>query len=165
MSLLTPTSEISCTIDGDGIVLIRAAVLEHVFNHRQARCWKREAGGQLFARIGGNHWTIEQATGPRHNDSRSRFGFRPDRPAEQREIREKFALGLHYVGDWHTHPESHPKPSAMDVTSMQQMVRASRHELPGFLLLILGTSTNSAGLWISMHHIDGSWQQLRTNAG
>jgi hypothetical protein len=44
---------------------------------------------------------------------------------------------------------------------MEKMVRASRHELPGFLMLIVGTATDPAGLWVSMHNVDGSWQPLK----
>lgn len=139
--------------------MIRAAVVAHVARHRQTSCWKREAGGQLFARIDGDDWMVEEATGPRRGDSRSRFGFRPNRRAEQREIDDRFAVGLHYVGDWHTHPGPNPEPSPMDLASMQAMVRASRHELPGFLMMIVGTDPGSASFWVSMHLVGGSWRR------
>lgn len=119
----------------------------------------REAGGQLFGRINDDGWTIEQATGPRRGDFRSRFSFRPNRRAEQREIEERFASDLHYMGDWHTHPEKVPEPSPTDIESMQEMVVASRHELFGFIMMIVGTQAGPAGLWISMHYVRGGWKR------
>ena len=38
----------------------------------------------------------------------------------------------------------------MDIESVQEMVRLSRHELAGFLLLIVGTLPAPAGLFISI---------------
>ncbi|MFD1476692.1 Mov34/MPN/PAD-1 family protein [Ancylobacter polymorphus] len=141
-------------------VLVRGAVLLHVSHHRQTSCWRREAGGQLFARIHGDEWSVEQATGPRQGDLRSRFGFRPNRKAEQQEIGERFTAGLHYVGDWHTHPESSPKPSSTDISSMKDMVSASHHELPGFLMMIVGTRPGPSGIWLSIHRANGEWSRL-----
>jgi integrative and conjugative element protein (TIGR02256 family) len=141
-------------------VLVRGAVLLQVSHHRQTSCWKREAGGQLFARIHGDEWSVEQATGPRESDFRSRFGFRPNRHAEQQEIEERFSAGLHYVGDWHTHPESSPKPSSTDLSSMRDMVSASRHELRGFLMMIVGTRLGPSGIWLSIHRTNGEWSRL-----
>src|SRR3954447_17810996 len=107
----TLTRELRCSLpSGGATVVISPRVLEHVSRFRQTSCWKREAGGQLFARIGLDEWTIEEATGPRRSDFRTRFGFRPNRRAEQGEIEHWFGQGLHYVGDWHTHPE--PSPAA-----------------------------------------------------
>jgi integrative and conjugative element protein (TIGR02256 family) len=138
--------------------------MEHMSRYRQTACWKREAGGQLFARVNGDEWLVKEATGPRRVDIRSRFGFLPNRRAEQREIDEHFSLGLHYVGDWHTHPEPMPKPSATDLSSMQEMVAASGHELVGFLMLIIGTEQGSNGVWTSVHYANGRWQQLTSTA-
>lgn len=141
-------------------VLVRGAVLLHVAEHRQTSCWKREAGGQLFARVRADDWSVEQATGPRWSDFRSRFGFRPNRKAEQQEIEERFTAGLHYVGDWHTHPESSPKPSPTDLSSMKDMVSASGHELPGFLMMIVGKRPGPSGIWLSIHRANGEWRPL-----
>lgn len=127
------------------------AVLDHFSANRQNSPDAKEAGGQLFAQIEGSHWIIVRATGPRRSDWRSRFGFRPDRRAERAEIQDLFALGLHYVGDWHTHPEAHPIPSPSDLVSMDDLVTRSTHELPGFLMIIVGTDPGHFGLWVSLH--------------
>jgi integrative and conjugative element protein (TIGR02256 family) len=124
--------------------------------HRQRRCYQREAGGQLFARVQNNDWEIVSATGPRSRDRRGRFSFWPHRASEQEEIFEQHALGLDYVGDWHTHPEERPTPSPDDLTSIAEIVRRSTHHLPGFLLLIVGRRPFPDGLWASFHSVDGA---------
>jgi integrative and conjugative element protein (TIGR02256 family) len=135
-------------------------VVKNVRRYRQTAFWRREAGGQLFARISGDCWVIEAATGPRRSDIRSRFGFHSDRLAEQVEINALFLNELHYVGDWHTHPELTPTPSQTDLHSMLKMVRASSHELPGFLMLIVGTKLDASGFSLTMHRVGGGWETL-----
>ena len=137
------TSGQSLTISDD--------VLEHFSKHRQRKCWAREAGGQLFAEINGIDIVIARATGPRRNDRRSRFTYFPNRRSEQAEIDRHFSHGLHYVGDWHTHPEPRATPSSEDLRSMRECVRKSRHRLNSFVLVIAGTAEVPSGLHISLH--------------
>jgi integrative and conjugative element protein (TIGR02256 family) len=113
-------------------------VLAHFDKCRQTRWWHREAGGQLFARFELPTITVVEATGPRHGDCRTRYSYHPDREAEQREIVERHAQGLHFIGDWHTHPEDAPTPSWRDEESMREVFTQSEHGLNGFLLVIAG---------------------------
>lgn len=124
--------------------------------HRQRRFYQREAGGQLFARVRDDDWEIFAATGPRSRDRRGRFSFRPHRASEQEEIFQHYALGLDYVGDWHTHPEDMPTPSPDDLSSIAEVVRRSTHHLPGFLLVIVGRRSFPEGLWASFHSVAGA---------
>lgn len=127
------------------------SVLCHFKRYRQVNRWNREAGGQLFAKINGGDIVVEEISGPRRTDKRSRFSYHPDRKAEQAEIDLQFSRGLHYVGDWHTHPEAFPRPSSEDVHSMRQCVRKSRHRLNSFLLVIVGTAEIPDSLHVSLH--------------
>src|SRR5678815_3843938 len=106
--------------------------------YRQRHCWQREAGGQLFARIRGKSWIVEQAAGPHRRAIRTRFGFVPYQAAQQEEINHRHVKGLEFVGDWHTHPEDFPEPSSPDIKSISNVVRESTHHLPGFLMCIVG---------------------------
>ncbi len=142
-------------------VHIRAQALATFHAYRQRRFFHREAGGQLFARVRGNDWEIVTATGPRARDRRDRFSFWPHRASEQDEIYEHHALGLEYVGDWHTHPQNVPSPSSDDLTSIRNVVRRSIHHPPGFLLLIVGRSPFPIGLWASFHSIDGTSSEAK----
>lgn len=124
--------------------------------HRQRRFYQREAGGQLFARVRGHDWEIAVATGPRSRDRRGRFSFRPHRASEQEEIFRHHEFGLDYIGDWHTHPEDVPSPSPDDLSSIAELVRRSTHNLPGFLLVIVGRQQFPQGLWASFHSVHGT---------
>lgn len=127
-------------------------VLEHFEKHQQLRWWQREAGGQLFARLALPEILVEEATGPRPSDWRTRYSYRPSRSAEQREIASRHARGLHFIGDWHTHPEVVPTPSARDVTSMHELVTKSIHAFNGFVLVIVGTDPLPGGLCVFVYN-------------
>lgn len=132
------------------IVSLTDGVLDHFDRHRQRTLRSTEAGGQLFARFNSRKTIVDLATGPRKSDRRSRFTFFPNRYAERREIRRLFDAGLHYVGDWHTHPEHLPFPSRIDIESIQETVRSSRHELAAFVLVIVGIAPSPEGLYVSI---------------
>lgn len=126
-------------------------VLRHFEKYQQRKFWHREAGGQLFARFEMPQIVVVEATGPRRGDRRSRYSYRPDRAAEQREIAERHREGLHFIGDWHTHPEDTPSPSGEDTASIQDSVAKSRHALNGFVLAIVGRKLFPDGLYVSLH--------------
>jgi integrative and conjugative element protein (TIGR02256 family) len=63
-----------------------------------------------------------------------------------------FEQGLHYVGDWHTHPEPIPHPSATDTAEILDIFRCSKHELAAMLLVIVGQSTFPKGLFVGAVH-------------
>jgi integrative and conjugative element protein (TIGR02256 family) len=126
-------------------------VLAHFRKHRQTRLWHREAGGQLFARVQTGLISVVEATGPRRTDRRNRTTYFPDRRAEQSEIDERFPAGLHFIGDWHSHPEDRPSPSLIDLDSTGDGVRRSRHSLHGFVMVIVGRIEFPAGLHVAVH--------------
>jgi len=132
-------------------VILTEPVLAHLAAHRQRRFWQSEAGGQLFARLEGGDIVIVEATGPREGDRRGRNFYRPDKAAEQAEIDARHPDGLHFVGDWHTHPQAYPEPSGSDLASIADAVRRSRHDLNGFVLLVIGTLGPPQGLHLSVH--------------
>lgn len=143
----------------DETVVLEAGVLTHLRRYRQMRFWQCEAGGLLFARIEGKRIRIIQATGPRPTDFRTPMSYRADRKAEQREIEAMFAKDLHYVGDWHTHPQQRPSPSRRDLNTFASRVRQSTHRMNGFLFGIVGRAELPAGLLLLLH--DGrDWHEL-----
>lgn len=142
--------------DCEGKIVFSREVVSHLMNHRQAWPCQLEAGGQLFARFEKGNVLIEAITGPRATDQSGRLYYIPDRTAEQREIDEYFAKGLHFVGDWHTHPERIPRPSQRDSHSLKECFASSQHGLNGFLLVIIGTASLPAGINVSIHRAYGS---------
>jgi integrative and conjugative element protein (TIGR02256 family) len=133
------------------VLAFRTEVLDHFSRHRQRSWFDREAGGQLFARIDGARILVLEATGPRRSDRRSRYSYAPNRRAEQAEILDRHAKGLHFVGDWHTHPERRPQPSHPDCTSIGECVRRSTHGLNGFVLAVVGQADPPDGLFVAVH--------------
>ena len=131
-------------------LILTDAVLVHLDSHRQLDAKSREAGGQLFACIDESNIVVERATGPRPSDRRSILSFVPDRIAERREINNLFRAGMHFVGDWHTHPEPQPRPSKTDIRSFRNMFRKSRHQLAGFVMIIVGTAEAPDGLFVGV---------------
>jgi len=126
-------------------------VIEHFAAHRQRRVWHREAGGQLFARIVGKEIIVEVATGPRPTDLRTRFSYAAKRADAQVEINVHHTAGLHYIGEWHSHPERRPSPSGQDKRTMESRVRESRHQLAGFIFVIVGLDRFPEGLTVVVH--------------
>lgn len=120
--------------------------------HRQMRDRDPEAGGMLFAQITAKAISIEEATEPQRPDQRWRFGFWPCNKTQQRIIDDFFKAGLHFVGEWHTHPEARPRPSDLDLRSMADCFRKSRHNLKAIVMIIQGTELPPDGLWVSLHN-------------
>jgi len=132
-------------------LILSATALTILDRHKQTRWFHKEAGGQLFARIDGLVIMVELASSPKKRDRRGRFSFRPNRRDEQAEIYKMHKRGLHYVGDWHSHPENEPTPSIRDINSIGETVRLSKHDLRGLLLLIVGREPGINGLHLTFH--------------
>ena len=157
---------ISYDIGWSGQILsFSATALARFERHRQARWYHREAGGQLFARVSSGHIAVESVTGPRWLDRRTRHTYQPHRPSEQREIEHHHRLGLHFVGDWHTHAEQEPRPSTLDLASMADSFKRSRHALNAFLMVIVGIKPPPHGLVVIAYDAVASYELQVREAG
>lgn len=134
------------------ILLLNEKTIAHFKKHQQKRFYQREAGGQLFASYDSGNIIIEVVTGPRKTDKRSKYSYVPDRNAEQEEISLMHSKGLHYIGDWHTHPEPSPRPSDCDHKNIKECFAKSSHSLNGFLLIIVGQLELPSGLNVTLHN-------------
>lgn len=133
-------------------VVLSPEVIQTMTAYTQTEHTQPEAGGQLFGRLLNGDIMVCRATTPRSADQRTRFSFFPNRNRENREIKRFFKLGLHFLGDWHSHPEPVPKPSALDIQSIQDCFRESKHSHNSFLLLIVGTEFSPDKIWLSQHN-------------
>lgn len=100
----------------------------------------KEAGGILLGHVRGEHLEIIEATEPSFLDRRFRFLFERmpffhHRVAMKR-WRESKGL-IRYVGEWHTHPQSKPTPSSIDLREWQ-VLAADRADGRPLLTLIVG---------------------------
>lgn len=131
-------------------VVLADEVLEHLSEFRQT-LGRDEAGGQLFAKFDDDSVIrVVRATGPSRRDRRGRFWFVPNRWREQAEINRMYREELHFVGDWHTHPQGAPEPSQKDIDSILDCYRKSRKGIRGFLLVIVGLDPFPTGLYVGM---------------
>jgi integrative and conjugative element protein (TIGR02256 family) len=113
---------------------------------------KPESGGLLFAEFCLPKIFVKKASMPNKTDCRSRHEFKPDQVVQQKTINAYFKKGLHYIGEWHTHPEKYPVPSVIDIASMKNTFIASRHELNYFLLIIVGNKISDDMFWIGLQN-------------
>lgn len=127
-------------------------VLKHFEMFKQNKIRSKEAGGQLFVQRHKNDLHLELATGPRLTDKRFRTHYIPDMVASQEEIKEQYKNGLHFIGNWHTHPENKPSPSKVDIETMKECFLTAKQELlKGFILIIIGRNNFPDGLHLSVH--------------
>lgn len=141
-------------------VVLCESVVMHVRRFRQTLATDSESGGQLFAKVTATEIRITRATGPYKEDRVSRYRLTLNRWRQKSDIRKLFQSGLHFVGEWHTHPERFPSPSSIDLENIQECFVKSRHELSSFLMLIVGTDESEQGLWFSQHN-ESQFRQLR----
>lgn len=140
--------------DGPTVTLTDAAIAS-IISYRQMTSKDKEAGGQLFAKFEGNDTVIVAATGPKSLDTRLRNMFIPNLWLQRQEIKILHGKGKHFVGDWHTHPQSIPSPSGEDISSMVECFRKSHHELKAFLMIIVGTANPPEGLFVCLVNGNG----------
>lgn len=133
-----------------GRIVFNRQALDVFDRHRQGCASSREAGGQLFFRPRSDHIEVVSATQLSGGAARGRYFFAPRRDHERAEIAQLYSQGLHYVGDWHTHPEDQPQPSAADLQKITDIFRRSEHELAAMLLVVVGRLPFPAGLWCGL---------------
>jgi integrative and conjugative element protein (TIGR02256 family) len=132
-------------------VEISQPVLDLFAQHQQHSPAANEAGGLLFADVTHSAIRVLSATAPSGADQRGRFFFRPNRRRAKSEIKRRFEEGLHFVGEWHTHPERCPSPSKVDLDSMSEAFMKSKHKLDYFIMIIVGNDHVDMKLSVSLH--------------
>lgn len=111
-----------------------------------------ENGGLLFAEFILPEIRIIDVSHPTKKDIKRKYEFIPDQKYQQIEIYKKFCAGLHFVGEWHTHPQRYPLPSYIDINSMRDSYIKSNKELNYFLMIIIGNSKDFGNAWVSIHN-------------
>lgn len=102
-----------------GKILVEAEPLMLMDEFWQNKAVKPESGGILLGYRRGNHLHVTMATAPQPGDGRWRFLFRRSKGSHQDiALHQWHASGqtVDYLGEWHTHPEPHPRPSHLDYT-------------------------------------------------
>lgn len=120
--------------------------------YAQAKVNSKEAGGMLFARFADGLISIDHVTTPSPFDIRSRFAFRPSLAHQRDMILKQFSKGLHFIGEWHTHPQHRPHPSQQDILTARACLVESDHELNAFVVVVLGSNASIADAWVGIVH-------------
>ena len=118
---------------------------------------RTEAGGILLGEFIPSELLVRVrfASKPGRQDRRARFSFERDGGRATRIASRAWRLSggvLHYVGEWHTHPEPHPSPSWKDRNSMRKQMRESTVVAGTLVLLIVGTRGDWVGVWDARGH-------------
>jgi integrative and conjugative element protein (TIGR02256 family) len=67
-------------------------------------------------------------------------------------VKISILASLHYLGEWHSHPNNSPKPSGQDLKQMQKFAKNKLHGIRSPLLLIVGGIPMQNLLWqFSLH--------------
>lgn len=139
-------------INDRGSILIEPQVVDLVSSYCQHQTGSLESGGILLGYRRGDHLHIVEATTPQPDDKRMRFRFfRRDYNHQKVAIRQWELSGntMDYVGEWHTHPETEPTPSSLDMTEWTKICCVRQASM---VFLIAGwTDTFWLGIGRGMH--------------
>lgn len=135
---------------GGPAIILTESVLSVMQKYRQIKPLAKEAGGQLYAKFEGVDTLILEATKPKILDSRTRYRFKPNNILQRFEIYNKYREGLHFVGDWHTHPEKYPFPTNKDINYMNNHFHLSFRKFRAFVMIIIGTEPEPQGLHVAL---------------
>ncbi|MDE2465343.1 MAG: Mov34/MPN/PAD-1 family protein [Alphaproteobacteria bacterium] len=122
-----------------GLILFEGEVLAGIARYRQQSATAPEQGGVLLGYRRDPHLHVVTATFPARGDRATRFFFKRDDPshaATALRMWKRTKRMMDYLGEWHTHPESHPSPSSID-TRAWATIRAASLEV--MLFMIAGT--------------------------
>lgn len=129
-----------------GFLLVGDNVIESVSRYRQSESQDTEAGGILLGYRRDPHLEILLATEPGPRDIRRRTFFERCDPSHQLLATRAWEADayMHYLGEWHTHPESSPTPSALDRREWSALGRRWSDE--SLVMIIVG----QGGSWVGL---------------
>lgn len=136
-------TEITYTDDNGHLVVIMPGVVERLLSYRQISPVSLEAAGVLIGERRENHVVIHAISEPGPGDVRTRYTVVRKGSHHQALVNKlHYASGgtMNYLGEWHTHPERFPSPSAIDKSSWKQNIKSSEP----VILLIIG----KYGIWV-----------------
>ena len=134
---------------GSYSVIILDNALNVLSEYKQIHKGQYEAGGILLGQIKNSNIYIVSISVPSSHDRASRYTFRRNKEKAQIIIDHEFANSNKktiYIGEWHTHPEKHPKPSSTDLRMIKDQFKSNTLNEPFLLLLIQGTESIYLGI-------------------
>lgn len=126
--------------DKEVLLNFDAGVLTVFAKHIQRRARDCEAGGILVGTVHEAGLLVREASEPTGRDVRRQYFFErmPFRHRALARTRWRASAGtMRYLGEWHTHPQDHPTPSALDRAEWLQLARKRADGRP-MLAVIVG---------------------------
>ena len=97
----------------------------------------------MGSQVGHNYYRISKISPPCVR-SHTRWGCERDAAMANQFIEEDYNQSEHtrfYIGEWHTHPEDNPTPSAIDYSSIKDNYQTASLVVPFLLMIIVGTKS------------------------
>lgn len=138
--------EIVVQLDEGAYILISAKIVSTLRSHSQDGRATPESGGLLVGMVRGPHFELTDISTPSPSDVRTRHSFERRCKSHVEVVRSSWRRSMGYeayLGEWHTHPERHPKPSVTDLRSWNVGLPKTTR----LILLIVGTESLWVGLW------------------
>ena len=120
-----------------------------------------ESGGIILGRIIADNIEVQRLSLPTAIDKCTRTTFERQHLSAQIIINYEFANSngqVTYLGEWHTHPEDHPTPSATDLKMIKEQFKQNKIHTDFLILFIQGHKSLFAALitkkgivWASQH--------------
>lgn len=110
----------------------------------QRRYGQPESGGIIMGKIIGDEIQIIRLSVPTLLDRFSRYNFERHAISAQIIIDYEFYNSggeMVYLGEWHTHPEAHPRPSETDKQMIHRQYHSQGRRTDFLLLVIQGTES------------------------
>lgn len=130
--------------DSGAVLKLDEHALAQLLRHTQIDRGAPEAGGVLMGRwlADGLSFVVDEVSEPMPADQRSRTSFFRSAAAHARVVAASMSRSRNtcgYLGEWHTHPEPHPRPSSVDLDDWRKRLRNDRVDLPRVFFVIVGT--------------------------
>lgn len=131
-------------------VWIKQGLLDRIFSEGN-KSLPKETGGILMGyRVSLREVVITDIVGPGKNAVHESMSFHPDQAFHEKEIERIYKESgklITYLGDWHTHPNSHPYLSSKDKQTIVSISKFRKARLSNPLMLIAAPPKNDFKVW------------------
>lgn len=136
--------ELIFTLSNGGRLKLTLDAFYRMVNYIQYNKEDNEGGGVLLGRLilNSKNIVIDRVSIPMIADKRSRYSFIRNAKQHQRIIDRawiKSSGTCNYLGEWHTHPESNPDPSNVDLKNWKNRLKEDTYFSRYLYFIILGT--------------------------
>jgi integrative and conjugative element protein (TIGR02256 family) len=127
----------------NGRLKLSYRALDRMALYKQVQTSSTEAGGVLLGRfiINSKDIVIDEVSIPMIGDKRTRNSFLRNAKSHQRIIDNQWNKSngtSNYLGEWHTHPESYPDYSGVDIKNWKERLKNDTFSSRYLYFLILG---------------------------